>query len=132
MEVCSDGHDALIGATSSAACGQARLFYRDARPIAIGIESDRDGNRIPLRFPGMGEVCQTRIEHLLLGIPIVEVAGLPDRETPAGTPIVFYPADSSSEGNTRAVSSMFRVGRFVQQGVENLVGRCVVVALARP
>src|SRR5450759_1255358 len=41
-------------------------------------------------------------------------------------------ADSSSEGNTRAVSSMFRVGRFVQQGVENLVGRCVVVALARP
>src|ERR1039457_103924 len=36
-------------------------------------------------------------------------------------------ADSSSEGNTRAVSSMFRVGRFVQQGVENLVGRCVVV-----
>jgi hypothetical protein len=40
--------------------------------------------------------------------------------------------DSSSEGNTRAVSSMFRVGRFVQQGVENLVGRCVVVALARP
>jgi hypothetical protein len=44
----------------------------------------------------------------------------------------FRPADSSSEGNTRAVSSMFRVGRFVQQGVENLVGRCVVVALARP
>src|SRR5450759_536007 len=44
-----------------------------------------------------------------------------------------YPmADSSSEGNTRAVSSIFRVGRFVQQGVENLVGRCVVVALARP
>src|ERR1039458_6355221 len=41
-------------------------------------------------------------------------------------------ADSSSEENTRAVSSMFRVGRFVQQGVENLVGRCVVVALARP
>jgi hypothetical protein len=41
-------------------------------------------------------------------------------------------ADSSSEGNTRAVSGMFRVGRFVQQGVENLVGRCVVVALARP
>src|ERR1035437_6969393 len=41
-------------------------------------------------------------------------------------------ADSSSEGNTRAVSSMFRVGCFVQQGVENLVGRCVVVALARP
>jgi hypothetical protein len=41
-------------------------------------------------------------------------------------------ADSSSEGNTRAVSSMFRVGHFVQQGVENLVGRCVVVALARP
>jgi hypothetical protein len=39
-------------------------------------------------------------------------------------------ADSSSEGNTRAVSSMFRVGRFVQQGVENLVTRtcrCVAV-----
>jgi hypothetical protein len=44
----------------------------------------------------------------------------------------IHKADSSSEGNTRAVSSMFRVGRFVQQGVENLVGRCVVVALARP
>jgi hypothetical protein len=41
-------------------------------------------------------------------------------------------ADSSLKGNTRAVSSMFRVGRFVQQGVENRVGRCVVVALARP
>src|ERR1035437_6982779 len=46
--------------------------------------------------------------------------------------LMIWPADSSSEGNTRAVSSMFRVGRFVQQGVENLVGRCVVVALARP
>src|ERR1019366_9300474 len=39
--------------------------------------------------------------------------------------VYYYTADSSSEGNTRAVSSMFRVGRFVQQGVENLVGRCV-------
>src|SRR5450830_160189 len=40
-------------------------------------------------------------------------------------PLLFiWMADSSSEGNTRAVSSMFRVGRFVQQGVENLVGRC--------
>ena len=40
-------------------------------------------------------------------------------------------ADSSLEGNTGAFFSMIGVGDLVQQGVEDLVGSSVSMALAR-
>ena len=91
-----------------------------ARVSRLTFEKDTRSGLWPSREEIGCYACQIHLDAETLARAIRSHWGIENQE-----------ADSSLEGNTGAFFSMIGVGDLVQQGVEDLVGSSVGMALAR-